>query len=86
MKKQKKGISTILTTVIVIMILSASLALIISVINNEANYSVDSVQYLQSVSEKPIIYETWHNGVVQLVSNRPFEITHIILPKWTDNQ
>jgi len=80
MKKQKKGISTVLMTVITIMIVSVSLGLIISVINNEANYSADTAQYLQSVSEKPMIYETWHNGVVQLVTNRPFEISHIILP------
>jgi len=66
--------------VITIITISLALALVISVINNEANYSVDTIQYLQSVSQKPLIYETWHNGVIQLATNRPFEISHIILP------
>lgn len=80
MKGKKRGLSSILGTLIFLQILLISLLLIIHFISNETYVVQKSVERLQLLSENAPVTEVVETGIVYLYSTTPFIITHIIYP------
>ena len=77
------GISPIIGAIFFLIIAVGMLTVMTYLVNQQGITGVKSAQYLQSINQEPIVFESWHNGVVELATTMPFVITHIILPNGT---
>ncbi|MEM0373007.1 MAG: hypothetical protein QXV69_08480 [Sulfolobaceae archaeon] len=75
-----KGVSTVIGSIIIILILISSLALVYIIINNQNNLQQDAINEINNAMNKPILNELLINGEPYIISTKSTILSYIIYP------
>ena len=81
--KKKKGISTIIGTLIFLQIIAVSVLLFLYVINMETLKTTSTMEAFDNETQHALLLESYSNNQTYLVVTSPVVITHVIYPNGT---